>query len=379
MTTPAELDREAVPTISAEALRERLDRGDPLTLVDVRSNEARAEWWIPGSQHADVSAGLRAGDPGAMARVDVPSGKTVVAVCNAGNSSRIAARQLRERGLDALSLAGGMRAWSLAWNTADVPVTGSAAGVVQVRRTGKGCLSYVVAADGDAVVIDPSVESAVYVDLARARGWRITRVLETHVHADHLSRGRQLAEETAATLSLPRQDRVHFAHSALDDGDEVRVGSSILRALRVPGHTRESTAYLLDGRALFTGDTLFLDGVGRPDLEATAEETRERAHALHRSLRRLGELGSEVLVLPAHTGQPVPFDGKPLAATLAEVRRRVALLAAPEEAFVAALLGRIPPTPPNHHLIVELNEAGVFPDGDPADLEAGANRCAIRA
>jgi hypothetical protein len=85
-----------------------------------------------------------------------------------------------------------------------------------------------------------------------------------------------------------------------------------------------------------------------------------------------------VLVLPGHTGEPVAFDGKSIAAALKEVASLVELLHAPETVFVDTILTRIPPTPPNHHLIVELNELGIIPEGDVTDLEAGANRCAVR-
>ena len=113
-------------------------------------------------------------------------------------------------------------------------------------------------------MIDASVEPAVYVGLAEERGWRMRHVLDTHVHADHLSRSRRLVEMVGAKLYMPEGAPVSFPHAALADGDAVGVGSSSLTAIRTPGHTAESTSYLLDGRALFTGDTLFLSAVGRP-------------------------------------------------------------------------------------------------------------------
>jgi glyoxylase-like metal-dependent hydrolase (beta-lactamase superfamily II) len=364
-------------TVDVEALRDLLDRGRSVAVLDVRRAEARAEWAIPGSVHVDAYDALRAGDPDALASVDLPRDVLIVTVCNVGKTSMIAAEQLRARGFRALSLAGGMKAWSLAWNGAEVPMSDNGAGVVQVRRTGKGCLSYVFGSDAGAVVIDSSLAPEVYGELAKGRGWKITGVLETHVHADHLSRSRKLAALSGAKLYLPEQGRVSFAFEPLRDGDVLRVGSARIAALRTPGHTPESTCYLLDDRILFAGDTLFLDGVGRPDLEASPEDARERAHALHRSLRRVLGLQVETLILPGHTSEPVPFDGKPLVGTLGEIREKVEVLGASEDAFVEAILARIPPTPPNHHRIVELNEAGSFPEGDPADLEAGANRCAV--
>ena len=366
----------SAPTISTEGLRELLEQGAPVTVLDVRPGAEYAEWSIPGSVHADAYDALRRGDPTALADFHPTNGGRVVTVCAAGKTSMLAAERLRARGLDAVSLEGGMRAWSLAWNTAEVPCPGSTAQIVQLRRTGKGCLSYFIGSQGDAVVIDASLDPRVYRRVADDHGWRIRTVLETHVHADHLSRARALAVDTGARLCLPTTDRVSFEFAPLNDGDTVRVGSARLRALHTPGHTSESTSYLLNERALFTGDTLFLAAVGRPDLEATTDESRHRAHVLHASLQRLVALPPETVVLPAHTSAPVAFDGRPISAMLGEVQERTSLLRETEETFVSQILTRLPPTPPNHHRIVALNEAGTLPD-DPTELEAGANRCAV--
>ena len=212
--------------------------------------------------------------------------------------------------------------------------------------------------------------------MAEGRGWRITRVLDTHVHADHLSRSRRLAELVGATLHMPEGAPVSYPFSDLADGDILEVGSATLEAVTTPGHTPESTSYLLDGRALFTGDTLFLSAVGRPDLDATAEGSRERARELYRSLRRLLGLGPGTLVLPGHTAEPVAFDGEPICAPMSEVRKSVRVLREGEEAFVQKIAERVAPPPSNFESIVELNRAGEVPEGDPTELEAGANRCA---
>ncbi|HEX5498554.1 MAG TPA: MBL fold metallo-hydrolase [Thermomicrobiales bacterium] len=359
------------------ALRSMLEARQPVTVLDVRKSEDRAEWAIPGSVHFDAYDALKAGDPRALDSVALPHEVPVVTVCGAGKVSLVAMAQLQARGYDARSLAGGMKAWSLAWNTADAPVPDTTATVVQVRRTGKGCLSYLVGDEGEAMVIDAALPPAVYQQLAAARGWAIAHVLETHVHADHLSRARQLAAATGATLHLPAQDRLRYPFVPVNDGDAFRVGRAQLAARRTPGHTLESTSYVLDGVAVFTGDTLFLSGVGRPDLDASPEEARTRARLLHRSLRTLLTFPPATMILPGHTGAPAAFDGQPIAATLGEVIDGVAMLALPEEAFIEAILARIPPTPPNHARIVDLNERGEMPADDPTDLEAGANRCAV--
>ena len=364
-------------TISVETLRDALDRGESVTVLDIRRAEARTEWAIPGSVHVNAYDALRSGDPDALAGVDLPRDVPVVTVCNVGKTSTIAAEQLRARGFEAHSLAGGMKAWSLAWNSAEVSVPGSDARVVQVRRTGKGCLSYIVGSGDEALVIDAVVDPEVYLELAAAYGWRIARVLETHVHADHLSRARKLAEASRAVLYLPEQNRVSYPFSPVRDGDALEVGVTRLEALGTPGHTPESTSYLLDGEALFTGDTLFTAAVGRPDLDTDAEGARQRARALYDSLRRILTLSGETLILPGHTSEPVAFDRQPIAATLVEVRERTEVLGLSEEEFVRRITARVPPTPANYERIVALNEAGRMAEGDPTDLEAGANRCAV--
>src|SRR5256885_10420150 len=306
------------PTISTEGLRELLEQGAPVTVLDVRPAAERAEWSIPGSVHADAYDALRRGDPNALPDFHPANGGRVVTVCAAGKTSMLAAERLRARGLNAVSLEGGMRAWSLAWNTAEVSCPGSTARIVQLRRTGKGCLSYLIGSNGEAAVVDASLEPQIYHRLADERGWRIRTVLETHVHADHLSRARALAVDTGARLCLPATERVSFQYTPLKDGDIVRVGSAGLRVLPTPGHTPDSACYLLDELALFTGDTLFLAAVGRPDLEATTDESRHRAQVLHASLQRLVALPPETAVLPAHASAPVAFDGRPISATLEE-------------------------------------------------------------
>jgi glyoxylase-like metal-dependent hydrolase (beta-lactamase superfamily II) len=365
------------PTIDVDELRSMLAERQPVTVLDIRKAEDRAEWAIPGSLHIDAYEALKAGDPGALADAAISMDAPVVTICGAGKVSITAMELLRARGYDARSLTGGMKAWSLAWNSAELPVPGSAATVIQVRRTGKGCLSYLIGNDGQAVVIDAALPPEVYQELAAEHGWTITQILDTHVHADHLSRSRLLAEATGATLHLPEQDRVSYPFTPIRDGNTIGVDFSRIVALHTPGHTLESTSYFLDDRALFTGDTLFLAGVGRPDLDASAEEARERARLLYASLQRLMALPPETLILPGHTSAPAPFDGQSITAPLAEVISRVTMLGLSQEAFLDAILARIPPTPPNHTQIVALNEAGEMPDGDPTDLEAGANRCAV--
>ena len=363
--------------IDTDTLREWLEEHRPVTVLDIRTHEERAQWAIPGSIHVDAYEALRSGQPGPLAAVTLPADRPVVTVCGAGRMSLTAADMLSARGLDARSLSGGMKAWSLAWNTAEVTLSTPSVRVIQVRRTGKGCLSYIVGSVGDAAVIDPSLPEDVYLGLARHHGWRIRQVLDTHVHADHLSRARQLAARAGAVLRLPDQHRVHFPFTPVADGDRIGVGAATIVARRTPGHTDESTSYLLNGTVVFTGDTLFTKGVGRPDLKADADGARSRARALFGSLTWLRSLEWDVLVLPAHTSEPIAFDGRAVAARMGDIDPWLGEWLSSEQTFVDRVVSKLPPTPPNFTRIVELNELGDTLVGDPTDLEAGANRCAV--
>lgn len=359
--------------ISVDNLRDRLARGDPVTVVDIRPEEEYAEWHVPGSLNVPVYEDLHAGDPSGLEGIE-PTEGPVVTVCGRGAMAAKATQALRDQGIEALTLEGGLRAWSLAWNTATLPL-GSNGTILQVRRTGKGCLSYLVGSQGQAAIVDPSLDPDVYVDLAKKRDWTITHVLETHVHADHLSRARSLADATGASHLLPEDAPVDFPHQAMADGDAVQVGEVRVEALATPGHTPESATFVVDDHALLTGDTLFPGSVGRPDLDAD-DGARDRARALHRSLKDLLSFPEEFVVLPAHASHPLGFEGDVHGARLGDLPNRIDLLNLEEKAFVDEILDRLPETPPNHERIVEHNRTGTYPTGDVTELEAGANRCA---
>ena len=358
---------------SVAALQDLLTAGLPVTIVDVRST-SEVDWKIPGSIHIDAYDALQSGRLGPLAELALPPGP-VVTVCGVGRTAAIATALFRGKGVEALTLDGGMRAWSMAWNIAEATISGI--NVVQVRRTGKGCLSYIVGSRSEAVVIDAALDPGVYLGLLRERGWRLVAAVDTHIHADHLSRSRLLAQQAGVELRLPAQGRSQHPFRPVVDSDRISVGSTGLVALHTPGHTAESTTYLLESAAAFTGDTLFLAGVGRPDLEGgTLEELATRARLLHASISRLLRLPEAVLVLPGHASEAIPFDKQLLAATVGTIRDTVRLARLKPTEFVEAVLARIPPNPPNHSRIIEFNERGELPD-DPSELEAGANRCAI--
>ena len=136
-------------------------------------------------------------------------------------------------------------------------------------------------------------------------------------------------------------------------------------------------SFYIDNKILITGDTIFTNGVGRPDLKSNVEESKEKARLLYQSLHKLLSLPDNVIILPAHTSKPIEFDNTLIQTTIGKAKREIAMLKYNEEEFISSLLQKIPPTPPNFLAIVEKNISGSYQDINPVDLEAGANRCAI--
>ncbi len=215
----------------AAELAARMGTPDEPFVLDVREPEEFAVWSIPSAVNIPLAElGVRA--------AEVPAEREVVTVCATGNRSTSAAEILSRTGRRVANLAGGMAGWALVYDAVTVELDDVR--VVQVRRRGKGCLSYLVGAGDQAFVVDPSLDTEVYSRLADEHGWRITRVFDTHLHADHLSGARMLAEAADAYLHLNPADPFEFAYEPLGDEDGFELpGGAIFRvvAVHTPGHT----------------------------------------------------------------------------------------------------------------------------------------------
>lgn len=227
-----------------------------------------------------------------------------------------------------------------------------------------GCASYLLGCGslGKCAVVDPAEDLVEdYLDFAADKGMRITHVLETHVHADHRSGGRELAHRAGAAYCLHRSAGVSFPFEPLDDGQELELGNTRVRVLHTPGHTPESVCYLVSDLRrgpepwfLLTGDTLFVGAVGRPDLPGQA---RQNAALLYESLRaKLAGLPDDLEIYPAHfagSACGVGMSGKP-SSTLGFERRWNPLLKAERAAFVEMLI-EVPPKPAEMEGILAYN------------------------
>jgi hydroxyacylglutathione hydrolase len=230
-----------------------------------------------------------------------------------------------------------------------------------------GCLSKSALA-----VVDPHVDlTGRYLEAAERAGAPITSVFETHVQADHVSGLPTLVEATGATAYLPAGAEVEFPHSPLDDGQGVELGNTLVRALATPGHAPAHHAYVVADRRrgteepwlVFTGDSLLVGDVGRPDLHAKGEP-EPLARELFDSVTRLLGLPDHVLVYPSHYGGSVCGRGlssNPFSSIGFERRHNRALAHADAESFARALLSDLPPAPADQSAIVARNRHGTVP------------------
>lgn len=245
---------------------------------------------------------------------------------------------------------------------------------VRIERFYLGCLahaSYVVGSDGVAAVVDPQRDVDIYIETAARNGWKIEHIIETHLHADFVSGHSELAERTGARIYLGDGSGAHFPHAAVKDGDEIRFGQCRLRFLQTPGHTLESVCIVMTDlgqperpQTVFTGDTLFIGDVGRPDLSAT-HSPQELAAILYRSLHeKLLTLPDETEFYPAHGAGSLCGRqmGSESSSTIGIQRRtNYALLARTPEEFVHLLTDDLPPRPQYFEREVELNRRGAAP------------------
>jgi hydroxyacylglutathione hydrolase len=230
-----------------------------------------------------------------------------------------------------------------------------------------GCLS-----ESSLAVVDPHADLVQnYLEAAELAGAPIAAVFETHVQADHVSGLPALVEATGATPYLPAEAEVEFPHTALADGDVVELGNTLVRALATPGHAPAHHAYLLADRRrgteepwlVFTGDSLLVGDVGRPDLHAGGEP-EPRARELFHSIKRLLELPDYILVYPSHFGGSVcgrALSANPFSSIGFERSHNAALAHADEEAFARALLVDLPRPPVEQKAIVATNRRGLSP------------------
>ena len=297
--------------ITSDELKKKIDKGEDIFILDVRNQHEHDAWSVSYDRYQDTpvipvdtittNASLK----------QIPKDKEIITFCTHGQRSSNAAKMLSELGYTVKTIEGGLDGWSTIYDTAIVDTNSDILKIWQIRRVSKGCMSYVVASlkDKKATIIDATCTiETVLKDILEENGLKIIRVIDTHMHADHLSGSTRIASKYGAEISISSLEKYdtknldsekNFKPTLIHDGDKLEIGDGIcLEAIHTPGHTDGSISFKLEIRGtselktendvsnskyfLFSGDTIFVNGVGRPDLHKKSEEYAQKLYQTYR-------------------------------------------------------------------------------------------------
>ncbi|GAB2485710.1 hypothetical protein GCM10008929_08110 [Alkalibacterium psychrotolerans] len=374
----------SLTAMTPKELAQKVIQKKDLFILDVRNEDAFEDWKVDGENfdylnipYFDLLDGVEEVLP------QLPSDKELLVVCAKEGSSVMVAEMLVEEGVSASYLEGGMKAWSEYLEPVKISDLKDGGELFQFVRLGKGCLSYMVVSGDEAVVIDSARMTEPYMKLAEEKGVSITNVLDTHLHADHISGGRTIAQDTGATYWLPPKDaeEATFEYEALEEGAHVEVGASKIdvKALYTPGHTIGSTSFIVDDAYLLSGDILFVDSIGRPDLAGKAEDwVSDLRDSLYETYQNLSK---DLTVLPAHymIVDELNDDGSVAEKLGVLFEKNHGLNIEDEEEFRSTVTDNLPPQPNAYQDIRQTNMGKITPDEEEQrEMEIGPNRCAVR-
>jgi glyoxylase-like metal-dependent hydrolase (beta-lactamase superfamily II) len=301
-------EQHMVPEITPLELAEKLEQGETLHLLDIRTparvSAGRIDL-VPNERFSNI-VGSRLATMRAADQIGIDPAAPVTVVCDHGNSSKPATLYLKSLGYDARSLSGGMAAWMLMSLPRELPAPPSLDYLYQFDRLGKGSLSYLLASDGEALIIDPPRDAEPLFAKMQELGVKLVGVADTHVHADYISGAPALSAFLNVPYYLHPADMVYpydgtpgvIPFDPIEEGSEIQVGRCSVHVQHNPGHTEGSVTFIVDDQVAFTGDFVFVQSVGRPDLAGKAAEWTEDLWA---SLTRAREQWSpELVIYPAH-------------------------------------------------------------------------------
>jgi glyoxylase-like metal-dependent hydrolase (beta-lactamase superfamily II)/rhodanese-related sulfurtransferase len=387
-TTLMPMPASSVPELPATDLARRLDQGERVQLLDIRAADRVAQGHVTLGVTLDFRA-LPASQMYELPTLEplrLDPAAPVAVICGHGNSSTQATRFLRERGFEAYSVTGGMAAWETVYLPRRLSPTASLEHVIQIDRVGKGALSYLLASDGDAVIVDPGRHQEPYETLLEALGATAAAVIDTHMHADYLSGARAAAARWHVPYFLHPEDarspydgvEGRLAYQPLAEGDTIAFGRATLVAAHVPGHTLGSLALVADETLALTGDFLFVQSVGRPDLGGHRDAWTAKLWDSLERVRR--EWPGDLLVLPAHYATEAERRADRSVAARFDVVTATNEAAAIQDprAFQHWVTGHSTTAPASYRTIKLANLGLVdVSDADAEILEFGPNQCAV--
>lgn len=371
-----------VKELTSKQLTKKILNGESMFILDVRPKDAFDDWKVEGKNVKIINKPFsELKDNLESVQSTLPRNEIIYVICAKGNSSTKTAEMLVEAGMDNIySVNGGMQAWSEYLEPVKIgDVSGGS--LYQFVRIGKGCLSYAIVSNGEVAFVDPSRLLEPYKKFIQDHKVSVKAVLDSHLHADHISGGRSLSNEYNSPYHLPPKDaeNVQFEYKELNGATVIHVGDTTIKAVYSPGHTIGSTSFIVDDHYLLTGDILFIDSIGRPDLAGKAEDW---VGDLRKTLyTRYKGLADDLIVLPAHfmTIDEMNEDGSVSHPLKALYRENHGLNIEDEQEFRRTVTENLPPQPNSYEKIRETNMGKMHPEEDEQrEMETGPNRCAVR-
>lgn len=392
--------------IKPNELKKKIDKEEDIFILDVRDHEEHNSWKISYDKHHDSLVIPIDNLSSPQSLEQIPKDKEIVAFCARGNRSMSAAKMLSKHGYKVKSVEGGLEGWNTVYDVALVTDRDSPIDIWQIRRISKGCISYLVASshNKNAIVIDATceVDNAIS-KIISENSLKLTKVVDTHIHADHLSGSTRLAKKYGSVIYLSSledyntKNNIHGLNFQLiSNGDTIKIDEEFtLEAIHTPGHTNGSISLKLQKRTddfvengnesvkknrynnlyIFVGDTIFANGIGRPDLH---NKTEEFSHQLFNTYRqKILNLPKETIVLSAHYSDTFEHE-KPVYETIKSIYQNTDLLSVPEVEFVKFVTENIPPRPTNYEKITSINKQMISCDEiEQKHIESGPNACGI--
>ncbi|MFD1174311.1 MBL fold metallo-hydrolase [Oceanobacillus picturae] len=371
-------------TISTKTLAKKVINHEKTLILDVRTTDEFDNWKIEGGKVEVVNEPyFNLLDDVEPISSKLEKDKEIIVVCAKGGSSEMVADLLEEAGFtNAYSLEGGMKAWSEHLEPVKIGDLTDGGSLYQFVRLGKGCLSYFIESNGEAAIIDTARMTDVYENFAEKQGIQIKHLIDTHLHADHISGGLSLANKVDGKYHLPPKDatEVTFDYTPLEEGKDIIVGNTAVNFHPVysPGHTIGSTSFIIDDTYLLTGDILFVKSIGRPDLAGLAEDwVGDLRNTLY---NRYKELSDDLVVLPAHYSFAEELgEGGRVSARLGDLYNKNSGLQVEDEGvFQKMVTEDLPPQPNAYQDIRQTNLGQITPEQEEQkEMEIGPNRCAV--
>ncbi len=371
-------------TISTKTLAKKVINHEKTLILDVRNTDEFDNWKIEGGKVEVVNEPyFNLLDDVEPVSSKLEKDKEIIVVCAKGGSSEMVADLLEEAGFtNAYSLEGGMKAWSEHLEPVKIGDLTDGGSLYQFVRLGKGCLSYFIESNGEAAIIDTARMTDVYENFAEKQGIQIKHLIDTHLHADHISGGLSLANKVDGKYHLPPKDatEVTFDYTPLEEGKDIIVGNTAVNFHPVysPGHTIGSTSFIIDDTYLLTGDILFVKSIGRPDLAGLAEDwVGDLRNTLY---NRYKELSDDLVVLPAHYSFAEELgEGGRVSARLGDLYNKNSGLQVEDEGVFRKMVTEdLPPQPNAYQDIRQTNLGQITPEQEEQkEMEIGPNRCAV--